>query len=77
MREATRLALLEVLRNEMGVDPELVARDGANSDGFYVFAGLKFNRAEKLRAFVTWSPAQYAVIENHKDLFHEWFSEED
>lgn len=74
MRESTRLKIVRVLTTEMGIDPNLLARDGANSDGFYVFVGKKAN-GERLRRFVTWTAEQRAVIEAHRDLFSEWFND--
>lgn len=80
MNNKTRLALVEVFKNEMGIDPELVAQEGANSDGYRTFLAvprLHDEKGRKLSRFVKWSDEQYEVIEKHLDLFHDWFSEED
>ena len=77
MRETTRKYLTDVLSNEMGINPKFIARDGANSDGYYVFTGMKSNGRERLRSFVTWTPEQKAVIAAHQDEFDEWFGCED
>lgn len=75
MREETRKYLADVIASEMGVNPSLVARDGANSDGCYIFTGMKSNGKEKLRSFITWTPKQKAIIELHRFAFDEWFRE--
>lgn len=75
MDETTRKTLVTILEQEMGIVAELVARDGATSDGFYVFVGKKFNVGERLRKFVTWTPVQKIIIEDNKDLFEEWFND--
>lgn len=75
MRESTRLKIVRVLTTEMGIDPNLLDRDGANSDGCYVFVGKKFNGQGRLKKFVHWTAEQRAVIEAHRELFSEWFND--
>lgn len=75
MREETRKYLTDVFSNEMGINPKIIARDGANSDGYYVFSGVKFTGVDKLTSYVTWTTKQKAIIELHRFAFDEWFRE--
>ena len=77
LTEDNRQKLLEHLKH-MGIVPEYVSRDGANTEGdrAFVFApGTYQEDGSRLTRCVTWTQYQLDVINSNRLEFQEWFDE--
>lgn len=77
LTEDNRVKLLELLKR-MGIDPEYVSRDGANTEGYRTFVFEPSKRQEdgyRLSRFVPWTQYQLDVIFENPEVFETWFAE--
>ena len=77
LTEDNRQKLLGHLKH-MGIVPEYVSRDGANTEGYRTFVfepGTYQEDGSRLTRFVPWTQYQLDVINSNRLEFQEWFDE--
>ena len=77
LTEDNRQKLLEHLKH-MGIVPEYVSRDGANTEGYRTFVfdpSIRQEDHSRLTRFVPWTQYQLDVINSNRLEFQEWFDE--
>lgn len=74
MNEIDRKSITLLFEQVLGIDPNTVAREGANEYGYFKFTGnIVDNSREKV--WVPWTVEQLGVIDTLFELFDIWFSE--
>lgn len=72
--------IVDVVRKEMRLKPELIAQRGADMNGYYKFVldenGKRViveESKETLLEYVQWTSVQLMIISKHQEIFNVWF----